>query len=65
MRSKGWIKFFCDTDGWVCGYRGVGVVYHKNDEYRIRKWNKGSDNLDPEAYATLEAAKFAVELKYG
>jgi len=45
----------------------VGCVYLNPHApgYRIRKWGTGIDPLDPEVYDTLEAAKLAVEIKYG
>ena len=55
-----------DADGWMGGIFEVGVVIMQAPGvYRVRKWGKGDDPLDPDVYDTLEAAKFAVELKYG
>jgi len=54
-----------DADGWMGGISEVGVIYLIDNKYRVRKWGRGDNRLDPDVYDTLEAAKFAVELKYG
>jgi hypothetical protein len=64
-RTDGWTLPLPESDGWMCARPGVGVIYVKDDTFRIRKWGRGDDPLDNEMYDTLEAAKFAVEIKYG